>query len=51
MFSFEYTSYDLTLAITVFLLTLVALLLLKAFATHQLKRLKLKERLHFLGYV
>lgn len=51
MFSFEYTSYDLTLAVTVFLLTLVALLLLKAFATHQLKRLKLKERLHFLGYV
>jgi small-conductance mechanosensitive channel len=50
MKAFEFASYDLTVAATVFLIVLCALLFLKAFISRQLRRLTSAGRLQFLSY-
>jgi small-conductance mechanosensitive channel len=48
--AFEISSYDKMVAVTVFVLVLIALLLLKAFIARQLKRLTMKGHLELLSY-
>lgn len=48
---FENASYELTLAATISVAALVALLILKAFITRQLRRLSSAGRLAFLAYI
>lgn len=50
MLTFEFASYDLAVAGTVFLLALTALLGLKAFVIRQLRRLTASGQLRFLSY-
>lgn len=47
---FDYFSYDAILAVTVWLVVLMALLLVKAFVLQQLRRLAAVGRLQFLSY-
>ena len=50
MIEFEFASYDVMIACTVFLATATGLFILKAFISRQLRRLTLEGRLQFLSY-
>lgn len=49
--TFAYSSYEMTVAATMFVVALAALIMLKLFAERQLTRLTLDGRMHFLSYL